>query len=61
MVNIQNSTIYLTLLHLLLKEHKKAPVLPKNMLKRLKSLSGMLGRDSKNPKMARNLVGSMRF
>ena len=60
MVNVQNSTIYLTLLHLLLRGTQKSTEMAKKYAKKAKIDFSMLNRDSKNPKMARK-VGSMRI
>ena len=60
MVNIQNSTIYLTLLQLLLMGTEKSTKMAHEYAKKAKIDFSMLSRDSKNPKMARK-VGSMRI
>lgn len=60
MANIQKTTIYLTLLQLLLKGTQKSEQMAKYYAKKAKIDFSMLSRDSKNPKMARK-VGSMRI
>ena len=60
MANIQNSTIYLTLLQLMLIGTEKSAKMAKDYAKKANIDFSMLRQDSRNPKMARK-VGSMRI